>query len=320
MNLNGPIYLQRKGFLTPQLNKVLDIGPQNVLLVKEEQIREFIERQGGSTMPGPQLDKEIQRLVYFSTPRPEERTTLFSEITDLTNIEYNSVDVCPGLKTRILDLNFDTVPGDMIDHYDVVFNFGTTEHIFNQWNCFEFVHDALKVGGIAYHQLPASGYLDHGYYCYTPLFFREMAQANGYMVEHMAVTPAGESRIDVIGIESMGGDSLLSNTAPLGQDNRVPQLNIHVILRKTKHAPFRASLEIATAHSQVNSTMLERYQNGGGAMPAGNVPKQRLSELLAAERELIALKRSRSWHITKPLRDAADLVRRVRSGRWEMSA
>ena len=51
--------------------------------------------------------REIRRLVYFSTPRPEEQTLLFSEITDLTNIKYDSVDVCPGLKTTLLDLNFD---------------------------------------------------------------------------------------------------------------------------------------------------------------------------------------------------------------------
>jgi len=308
MNLNGPIYLQRKGFLTPERNKILDIGPQNVLFVREDQIREFIERQGGANRSGVALDAEIERLVYFSTPRPDERTMLLSEITDLTNIEYNSVDVCPGLKTTILDLNFDFAPNDMLEHYDVVFNFGTTEHIFNQWNCFEFMHDTLKVGGVVYHQLPASGYLDHGYYCYTPLFFQEMAQANGYVIEHMAVTPAGESKIDVLGIPSMGGDSLLSETAPLGENNRVPALNIHVILRKTKDAPFRASLEIATAHSQVNTAMLERYQTTNGSYRGSGLSKHRLNDLIAAERELRALKQSRSWYITQQIRSAAQLL------------
>jgi hypothetical protein len=312
MNLNGPIYLQRNGFLTPTRNKILDIGPQNVLFVHAEQIREFIELQGGAVVPSAGLDAEIERLVYFSTPRRNERTMLLSEITDLTNIEYNSVDVCPGLKTVILDLNFDSAPDEMIGHYDVVFNFGTTEHIFNQWNCFEFMHDALKVDGVVYHQLPASGYLDHGYYCYTPLFFQEMAQANGYVIEHMAVTPAGESKIDVLGIPSMGGDSLLSDRASLGENNRVPALNIHVILRKTKDAPFRASLEIATAHSQVNSLMLERYQSSGPVEQVGNVSKERLRRLIAAERELMAIKQSRSWYLTRPLRDAADLLRRAK--------
>src|SRR6266700_3314443 len=199
MNLSGPIFLQRNGFLTREKNKVLDLGPQNIYFAREEQIREFVKNQGAA-VEDRLLESETKRLVYFSTPRPGERTTLLSEITDLTNIEYNSVDVCPGLKTEILDLNFDAIPDYMRRRYDVVFNFGTTEHIFNQWNCFEFMHDALKVGGVVYHQLPASGYLDHGYYCYTPLFFREMAHANLYAIEQMSVTPAGESRIDALGL------------------------------------------------------------------------------------------------------------------------
>ena len=310
MNLNGPIYLQRNGFLTPEKNKVLDIGPQNVLFVREEQIQEFIERQGGAVVSDEVLDSEIKRLVYFSTPRPGERTMLLSEITDLTNIEYNSVDVCPGLKTTILDLNFDSVPEKMLGHYDVVFNFGTTEHIFNQWNCFEFMHDALKIGGIIYHQLPASGYLDHGYYCYTPLFFREMAQANGYVIEHLAVTPAGESKIDALGISAMAGNSLLSAITHLGENNRVPALNIHVILRKTTDDTFRASLEIATAHSQVNTEMLERYQKNASVRAAVRQP--RLAELSAAQQELNAVKSSRSWHITQPVREITDFLRSLR--------
>ena len=301
MNLDGPIYLQRNGFLTPEKNKLLDIGPQNVYSVREEQIREFVSRQGGAAVAEDVLESEIKRLIYFSTPRPEERTTLLSEITDLTNIKYNSVDVCPGLKTTILDLNFDPVPNDMIGHYDVVLNFGTTEHILNQWNCFEFMHEALKVGGVVYHQLPASGYLDHGYYCYTPLFFREMAQANEYVVEQLAVTHAGESNIDAIGVSARAGETLLTGDAHLGQNNRIPALNIHVILGKTTDAAFRASLEIATAHAEVNTGMLERYQKHADAL--ATLPKQRLAA------ELGAIKTSLTWRMTQPLRDLAGLLR-----------
>jgi hypothetical protein len=308
MNLNGPIYLQQRGFLTSTKNKILDIGPQNVLFVQEEQIREFLRRQGVDSTD-EKTDSIIKRLVYFSTPRPDERTMLLSEITDLTNIEYNSVDVCPGLKTTILDLNFDSIPDWMLQHYDVVFNFGTTEHIFNQWNSFEFMHDALSVDGVMYHQLPASGYLDHGYYCYTPLFFREMAQANAYIIEHLAVTPAGESKIDALGISGMAGDSLLSPEAHLGVNNRVPALNIHVILRKTTDAPFRASLEIATAHSQVNTGMLDRYAKPSRG--AGALPRQRLiADLDVAQSELAAIRASRSWRITAPLRALSTLLSR----------
>jgi hypothetical protein len=260
MNLDGPLYLQRKGWLTADKNKILDIGPQTIYFARPEQIREFVANQGHPIVEDDHLLAEIERLVYYSTPRAGERTTMFSEITDLTNIEYASIDVCPGLKnTEILDLNFDALPGHMNRHYDVVFNFGTTEHIVNQWNCFEVMHDALKAGGVAYHQLPASGYLDHGYYCYTPLFFRELADANGYDIELLAVTPAGENRIDALDVISIVGDTALKPQGPLGENNRIPQLNIHAILRKTEDQPFRVSLEIATAHSVVDQRMLRRY-------------------------------------------------------------
>jgi hypothetical protein len=258
LNLDGPLYLQRKGLLTPERNRILDIGPQNVYFARDEQIREFVASQG-QIASDADLEKEIRRLIYFSTPRPGERTTLFSEISDLTNIEYNSIDVCPGLKTEILDLNFDKLPKHMVDHYDVVLNFGTTEHIFNQWNCFEVMHDATKTGGVIYHQLPASGYLDHGYYCYTPLFFQEMAVANSYEILDLFVTPAGESKIDQLKIQARAGTSILDRLDHLTQDNRIPALNIHVILRKTRASGFRCALEIATAHSPVNAAMAARY-------------------------------------------------------------
>ncbi len=260
MNLDGPVYLQRNGMLTKERNRVLDVGPQTIYHVRPEQIREFVANQGGAVVSQDKLQSEIERLVYFSTPREGERTTMLSEITDLTNIEYASIDVCPGLKnTEILDLNFDALPPPMRGHYHVVFNFGTTEHIVNQWNCFEVIHDALKVGGVVYHQLPASGYLDHGYYCYTPLFFRDLAKANGYEIERVAVTAAGESRIDALGVSSMAGETLLNQENHLQENNRIPALNIHVVLRKRKDEAFRVALEIATAHSSASEAILRRY-------------------------------------------------------------
>ena len=300
MNLDGPIFLQRKQMLTPAKNKILDIGPQDIYYVKAEQIREFVQNQGGAVVPENKLKSEIERLIYFSTPRPGERTTMFSEITDLTNIEYRSIDVCPGLKnTEILDLNFDDLPNFMRGHYDVVFNFGTTEHIINQWNCFEIIHNAVKVGGVIYHQLPASGYLDHGYYCYTPLLFRQIAEANGYIVENLAVTAAGESRIDALKIPSFDGDTMLKEPKFLGENNRIPALNMHVVLRKTSDQPFQASLEIATAHSAVNEAMEKRYKR---------LPQQGTSELQA---QIDAMRSSMSWRITAPMRQVKAAATRL---------
>ena len=70
-------------------------------------------------------------------------------------------------------------------------------------------------------------------------------------------------------------------------------------------------LEIATAHSQVNTQMLARYQKG--AVVAAAMPL-RSGEMSAVERELTEIKSSRSWQITQPLRNAADLLRNLRKG------
>jgi hypothetical protein len=265
MNLDGPIFLQRRGFLSPTNNKILDVGPQTIYFAREEQIREFVNHQGGKLHNAKAV---IDRLISASTPRAGERTTMLSEITDLTNIEYDSIDVCPGLKnTEILDLNFDKLPRRMREHYDVVFNFGTTEHIFNQWNCFEIIHDALKVGGVVYHQLPASGYLDHGYFCYTPLFFKELAKANRYEIVEIAVSHAGESLIDKLDLPMLGGETILKPRSMFVENNRIPALNIHVVMRKTAAAPFRVGLEISTAHSMPNKRILHRYKDSNVPIP-----------------------------------------------------
>ena len=191
INLDCILYLQANGWLTPDKNRILDVGPQNVYFCTEEQISKFIANHRGE-ISDDKLTTEIKRLAYFSTPRPEERTTLFSEIADLAGIEYQAIDICPAPKTILLDLNYDQAPSEYHDHFDVVLNFGTTEHIFNQWNCFEIIHDSVKTGGIIYCILPLNGYLTHGYYCYTPLFFRDLARANDYELIELFLVPAGQ--------------------------------------------------------------------------------------------------------------------------------
>ena len=335
MNLECMLYLQKQGLLAAKKNRLLDIGPQNVYHCTVTQIREFVSAQGGDVSSG-RFDKEAKRLEYFSTPRPEERTTLFSEIADLTNIEYNAFDVCPAFKTELLDLNFDALPKKYREYYDVVLNFGTTEHVFNQWNSFEVMHESVKVGGVMYCVLPASGYLDHGYYCYTPLFFRDLAQANGYQLIDLFLAPAGENRLGSLGLDVRSETEFhRPHSAKLAaNEDRIPCFNIHAVMRKTQSAEFRCALEIATAHSQVNTEMAARYGHtqdqlhSDMPLPEGIGDIDELSRRLhhekalrAAERDfartqrdalasaLVEVHASRSWRLTRPLRAVASILR-----------
>src|SRR3990172_8654910 len=95
-------------------------------------------------------------------------------------MEYLAFDIAYGYRTTILDLNCAVLPASLQKRFDLVLNFGTTEHILNQLNCFKVIHDATKVGGYIYHQLPAIGYVNHGYVTYTGRCFFDLAIYNQY--------------------------------------------------------------------------------------------------------------------------------------------
>lgn len=78
------------------------------------------------------------------------------------------------------------IGGKFREHFDVVFDAGTLEHIFNVpiglSNCMEMV----KVGGyyIACH--PCNNFFGHGFYQFSPeLYFRCFSKDNGFVLEYL---------------------------------------------------------------------------------------------------------------------------------------
>ena len=76
--------------------------------------------------------------------------------------------------------------------FDVVYDGGTLEHIFNfpiaLRNCMELV----KLGGRLFIHAPANNWCGHGFYQFSPeLFYRALSPQNGFEVERMIVHPVG---------------------------------------------------------------------------------------------------------------------------------
>jgi hypothetical protein len=95
-------------------------------------------------------------------------------------LSYSSIDIDGSPGSIPLDLNYDCIPPHTINKFDLVTNFGTTEHIANQLNTFKVIHDLCAVGGIMIHHVPALGLINHGLLNYNPRFFTAIAQANRY--------------------------------------------------------------------------------------------------------------------------------------------
>ena len=83
--------------------------------------------------------------------------------------------------TVIYDLNL-PVPSYLYEKYDVIFNGGTLEHIFNVPQCLQNIHAMLKPGGLIIHMSPTSNYVDHGFYMFSPTFFFDYYSANNYEI------------------------------------------------------------------------------------------------------------------------------------------
>jgi SAM-dependent methyltransferase len=80
----------------------------------------------------------------------------------------------------VIDLNRGEVPLPYRGIFDFAVNCGTTEHIANQGNAFAAIHDLVRAGGLMYHQVPAFGLIDHGFFGYQPKFFHRIAKCNDY--------------------------------------------------------------------------------------------------------------------------------------------
>lgn len=248
--MNNLEYLSNKGHLKPNC-AILDIGSQCLYHATMESIRAFVEKYG-QIKDQATFDKEAKRISYFSWPRPGERTSYVSELLDLTTIRYTSYDICPALKTEIFDLNKENLPGKYREYFDIALNFGTTEHIFNQLNSFRVMHDALRADGVFFHQLPAVGYTDHGYFCYHEGFLKDLAKANSYEILDLWYTLAGQASLDGVDIRNVETPEIPKSGACDPHLLKIPSFNLNAVLRKHTSKPFHIPLELTTSHAAIS--------------------------------------------------------------------
>ena len=99
-------------------------------------------------------------------------------------IEHESFDLDGQFDSVALDLG---VPleahSPYLAKYNLITNFGTTEHVVNHFTCFENIHGMCEPGGLMLHAVPSPGnWQHHGRYYYSQEFFRQLAAANDYNI------------------------------------------------------------------------------------------------------------------------------------------
>jgi hypothetical protein len=94
--------------------------------------------------------------------------------------EYTSVDWNGKDGALKLDLQLPLNLGS----FDLVTNFGTTEHVAKQIPCWKNVHEAVVLGGKFVNHTPRPGrMIHHGFWHPSKEWFEEFAAKNGYEVQ-----------------------------------------------------------------------------------------------------------------------------------------
>jgi SAM-dependent methyltransferase len=114
---------------------------------------------------------------------------MVGEYWRLFGFNYNCIDMIDDGAAIKLDLNCDALASEYVGRFDMVTNFGTSEHICNQANVFKVVHDALKPGGCAVHMVPFNGMFNHALINYHPRFFMLLAAENDYEILSWGLSP-----------------------------------------------------------------------------------------------------------------------------------
>lgn len=91
----------------------------------------------------------------------------------------------------VWDLNL-PIHGSFSERFDVIFDGGTMEHVFNTLSVLGNIDRLLKVGGIVIHEVPSSNSIDHGFYSFSPTMFRDYYLNVGYeLIEIFLVVKKG---------------------------------------------------------------------------------------------------------------------------------
>lgn len=175
-------------------NLTLGLGPSAIALYRQlkalgmiEGVREVAEL-GSKKVWCPQKDLMRDLFRVFGCERlPDDLIDACAnqkgsarDLYEKLGMKYTCVDRSGEDGALKLNLDFDSVPPEHRNRYDLATNHGTSEHLINQHNVFKVMHELTKPGGLMLHTVPFTVQLEHGFFNYQPNLFDALAQHNSY--------------------------------------------------------------------------------------------------------------------------------------------
>jgi hypothetical protein len=128
----------------------------------------------------------ILRVGEYSGP-------FFQDVLGASSVESIDISKYEGA-TYEHDLN-KTLPRELFEQYDTVFDGGTLEHVHDVVTAMDNIAAACRKGGTIIHVLPANNFCGHGFYQFSPeLFISRYQVQNGYLDTEIYLASVLQSR------------------------------------------------------------------------------------------------------------------------------
>jgi len=250
------IRLRQDGSM-PISGAVVEIGAQqlsNAFLRARDRL-EFLGQLFGVTT---KLDLPVPGAKPIGVELLSETAPLARQFWEWLGFEYASIDINGSPNSIPLDLNYDVLPDWARRKFDVVTNFGTTEHVANQFNAFKIIHDLTAPGGIMIHAVPAQGWVNHGFLKYDPKWFWMLARSNDYRWLDFDYTSRGQiADLPDNVIEAIAAHR--PDIAERKAQYKVMDAGLWATFQKVRDIEFIPPLDVNTGTKTTNAALIERY-------------------------------------------------------------
>ena len=104
----------------------------------------------------------------------------FSEVSALDISDYEGANI-------VADLNDPDLPSKVSRQFDLVYDSGTIEHIFDAPTALRSIAKLVKVGGAVVHATPCNGFVDHGFWQVSPDLYKAFYAHAGFDILTVAL-------------------------------------------------------------------------------------------------------------------------------------
>lgn len=172
----------RESARRPFGGKVLTLGRQDIYFSHQslEELATHLNQKLAD--PGPAiapLKSEFAAKGYMS----DENLFKSLGFDELKTIDASGFESAHHL----FDLNSRELPEFLQGAFDVIFDGGTIEHVFNVPNALENIFRMLRPKGRIVHTSPSSNHIDHGFYMLSPTLFLDFYTANRFEINTLQV-------------------------------------------------------------------------------------------------------------------------------------